>query len=689
MQRRSAAAHAAASGNGTTATTPTAAPFAYLSNPPSSAPLRAYLVEGGASTTVEDVEDVAVVRELVARLHNQQFPPPESCAHRRLLVTQFALDSLEGIGSILKLLMIGLAQAAYGNRTLVWGLDQSPIFEYTRSLWQDGRPGGKPVWPGAGVDNCDWGGGGGAYGCFFERISSCTLADVRWSELTALGEDGHDDAARVRLIEARRSPVTYYPPPRLLAALAAGGLPAAAVRRSPGHKWGAAIAAYTFRLRPSVLATFEARRAATRPAWPRPLLGLQVRHGDVLAMPDVYNNRRSYGFEAYFQAAANRAYPRVPPALVFVASDNPDTGEVVAAEAARGAKRWAGRTGGEPPEWYTAPPGSRYRTPHGSHTVGTDGACTVRGTCGMRYEDMQQYSKLPEHGDVPRPERSMRVLAESIEDLYLMALADDVITTANSHYSSMAALLSWARTGAAHVERSVFVDEEEIASGELQNAFLHGAYNGTSPIPPHRAHERWQSMHNRFVESLPLTVITPRNLTRGLHAEAGLPVMPRRILYRETARWLGDTSILPIWPGECPRPRTRRGTAREHISELINVGAEHHEAFHYHQAGNCWRQAAHVLATVRARSASTFTADAAFTYTDVITGNLKAAAHAVMQPYVAAPENLAYFIQLNVALPTNATLRWPASVTPAPIVWKPKTVAQGGMPVATGGGGRR
>ena len=78
------------------------------------------------------------IRELIRAIHKQQYPPKKSCKSKRLLVTQFSAKSFEGIGSILKIIMMGMAEAAYSNRTLIWGLDLPFMFEHTRDVWHAG-----------------------------------------------------------------------------------------------------------------------------------------------------------------------------------------------------------------------------------------------------------------------------------------------------------------------------------------------------------------------------------------------------------------------------------------------------------------------------------------------------------------------------------------------------------------------
>jgi hypothetical protein len=78
--------------------------------------------------------DVAWVQKILAKLHEQQHPPKETCRHRRLLVTQFE-KVFEGLGSIMKIVLLQLAEAAHANRTLVWGLDLPYLFEHSRTEW--------------------------------------------------------------------------------------------------------------------------------------------------------------------------------------------------------------------------------------------------------------------------------------------------------------------------------------------------------------------------------------------------------------------------------------------------------------------------------------------------------------------------------------------------------------------------
>ena len=146
--------------------------------------------------------DVQFVKLMVQKLHEQQHPPKESCRHRRLLVTQFE-QVFEGFGSIMKVVLLGLAEAAHSNRTLVWGLDLPFLFENSRDEWYSSSSSSKNKQKNGGQIqrkvkirgiefDCSSGNNGvydgsGPYGCFFMPLSSCGVQDVTVAELLQLG----------------------------------------------------------------------------------------------------------------------------------------------------------------------------------------------------------------------------------------------------------------------------------------------------------------------------------------------------------------------------------------------------------------------------------------------------------------------------------------------------------------------
>ena len=52
----------------------------------------------------------------------------------------------------------------------------------------------------------------GAYGCFFEPLSTCALEDVSGKEMIVFSENPHNDTARIALSEIRRGVANYHPP---------------------------------------------------------------------------------------------------------------------------------------------------------------------------------------------------------------------------------------------------------------------------------------------------------------------------------------------------------------------------------------------------------------------------------------------------------------------------------------------
>jgi hypothetical protein len=181
----------------------------YMDNPPSTVPLTSYLMDRMLHSNA-DKDEVAAMMEIMDALHAQQHPIKESCATRRLLVMQVPVRRFEGLGSFLKGIILGLAEAAYENRTLIWGLDQSLIVEMSRDAWINETGSAKRDFN----LTCDWKMGGGSYGCLFMPLSSCSLTDLTWKELRELGYFGHNDTSRVRLVEARRGGPAAYMPPR-------------------------------------------------------------------------------------------------------------------------------------------------------------------------------------------------------------------------------------------------------------------------------------------------------------------------------------------------------------------------------------------------------------------------------------------------------------------------------------------
>jgi hypothetical protein len=86
-----------------------------------------------------------------------------------------------------------------------------------------------------------------------------------------------------------------------------------------------------------------------------------------------------------------------------------------------------------------------------------------------------------------------RALIESIEDLYMLSLSDVFLGTGTSYFSTLVAMLIWARTGGFDGANVVHFIEEGIGleEGSIGNAFLnlHHELNdekssgGKTPVP--------------------------------------------------------------------------------------------------------------------------------------------------------------------------------------------------------------
>lgn len=169
---------------------------------------------------------VRYVDSLVRLIHARQHPPQTECRSTRLLLIKSPEISFEGLGSVLSLITLGLAEAMYSNRTLVWGAELTPLLELSRAVWSAPNASVR----GTALDCSQADKGGGAFSCLFEPISSCSLADVAPSEITALRDDGYADDARIKIMDHRRSFVAYMAPP---------GVPGP-TPRWPNHLWYAA-----------------------------------------------------------------------------------------------------------------------------------------------------------------------------------------------------------------------------------------------------------------------------------------------------------------------------------------------------------------------------------------------------------------------------------------------------------------
>ena len=554
------------------------------------------------------------MQRLLDLLHAQQHPPKEQCGSRRLLIVQF-INSFEGLGSILKLVTLGLAEAAHSNRTLIFGLHPLPhMFEKSRDEWFNKKTAtGKRKVTIKDVDfDCAYQDGGygydgsGPYACFFEPLSTCTFNDVSFDEMLELGRNGYDDAGRVKIQEERRAPAAYQYPVHnpLYTDAATFPAPPANLR----HKWVGALAAYVFRLKADVVALLERRRLAM---WPRhlggkgydsncyqfcpdqyegvdgdnvgePVWGLHVRHGDMKAYEEIYQNRKLYPFVDYMAMARRRARRAATagayhtlPAAVYVSSDSVETPEFIR-DTCASPHMWEWLvTEDDAHDLFYDPPcvfstDDRFRTEHGSHTVAGAGACAhtyKQGdhtmTCALKVEDLAMYRQT--NDDVRHlslAKRLMRALFEALEDMYLLSLMDFFVGTLSSHYSTHVAMLVWARNGAVDPANEVaFLDLEEVESGFHECSYF--LFILRPLLQPWEGRLRWIHHTRRFLEGL-----TNFNTHTGVNHTVAeepsyrirlvdqLPWVPLEVFSKETARWLGSQK--PLLTTDAPSPASDR-----------------------------------------------------------------------------------------------------------------------------------
>lgn len=255
------------------------------------------------------------------------------------------------------------------------------------------------------------------------------------------------------------------------------------------------------------------------------------------------------------------------------------------------------------PSIFTIPNSARYRTPHGSHTVAANGGCLrdekyqQKGMrCALTYDAIIQYQSMEEHRSQPRSMRLMRVLLESIEDLYLLSRCDALIAQGSSHFSTLSALLIWARTlgdmdedslpefgsSARYLQRVYFLDNESIRVGFTPTGFLHGMnlLNGTKSVDTASLTAgalRWQIHTTHFLPALPTSaswtlffpmaigdkegiarkwassrlLSNPSNLP-NIYLGDHFPQYSLELFYLESRHWLGDinTSLSTLLNGK-------------------------------------------------------------------------------------------------------------------------------------------
>ena len=666
--------------------------------------------------------DVIYVKKIISLIHSQQHPPKETCKHRRLLVTQFA-DSFEGLGSILKLVMLGLAEAAHSNRTLIWGIDMPYLFERSREVWYDEiNKSGKRVVniKGLKFDCGSYSDGSGPYTCFFQPLSSCTIYDVTIEELLTIGSEGFNDETRVKIQDERRSPAAAYHYPiynphyRNLVDYSSFSIPYLR------HKWAAALQTYIFRLKPDVLKLLKQKETNIYPNsmggnsqfptkncdlfcssqsikfndiqnhdigdereesfmntnnfmmtnnlsnshW-----GVHIRHGDLLSLKTVYGNREVYEFDDYIDAILYKVNKLIDenevkyiPSSIYISSDstklndfitntcNYDTGiiskwpflqlnnnfnnnnfnnnnddvdiidknndlniscENISTHKLQHKLEKNIVTIWGPPCIFTVDPLERFRTDHGSHTVAAGGGCQGQ-TCAMQWWDIINYQNDENYNKLSKPLQMLIVLYEAIEDIYLLSQSNIFIGTLSSHFSTVVALLVWAKNGVENPLRDVYIlDELMVKKGNIESSFLLRPLNRTDLLERDQGHERWIHHTRLLLEGLshinitisPYEIIVGENPLYRVYMEEYLPTVSQFILEKETYRWMGNPIYGKIWPGECDRDEyyiKKIKNMKEYdklVTEMVsfvNWGAEQ-SSRHPNQAMRCWKQAKSLL----------------------------------------------------------------------------------------------
>jgi hypothetical protein len=567
----------------------------------------------------------------------------------------------------------------------------------------------------------------GPYGCFFQPISTCSLADATPDEILSFSSNSFNESARLMLGEIRKGVSAYHPPFGLFDYIWS-------IRKSfyrsnyefggfESSLWASAIAAYTFRLKPSLVDSFAPLKHKIfdneEAVW-----GMHVRHGDLRALSNVYSYKEIFEFEEFFAAAQQLSHRRKEtPSKLFVATDSAKAEKIPVlfdrfsvaqekdAKKTEHSQRKTARSDDDNEEedddeeeddndeedddndeedddndeedddedeeddeedeeeddedddeeddddddeddamlrgsWFSpsCPASSslscsptvpriitvnnteRYRTQHGSHTVAANGGCMKDSNydqkgmrCALHYEDIIMYQSMDEHRSVPRSYRLMRVLLESIEDIYLLSQCEVLIGTGSSHFSTLASLLVLARTGSKFANSILFLDQATIDTGVIPTAFLHGMnlLNGTHGIVGDDGSERWNMHYKSFITALPLvSSYRTANEVRldfdlwsrenAMTIRQGLPHVPEKVFYLEAMTWLGygtgshGNKYKPTMPGHCPG-RIKNIMDTELIAVTINLGVEHLERSHNGQALQCWSDAIVALQALQAK----------------------------------------------------------------------------------------
>jgi hypothetical protein len=589
------------------------------------------------------------VLDVMKVIHANQHPPKETCKSTRLLILHTKTETLEGLyGGIMKQVAMGLSAAMHSNRTLIWGMpDGQFLFDSTREIWAGKRRSNIAVGPT--VVNCpdDKYSLGGSYDCFFRELSSCSLSDIDKWEMQSFVDNPFNDTERVKFFPIGLSAVasiTMFHPPyglydHILKTYTASKMSEFSLlfKENGAHLWSAAISAYTFRLKTELTDSFKSRfgrfshRIREGPLW-----GIHIRHGDVKSMHQFIREKRVFSIGSFFVVARDMSHDlRSTPSHLFVSTDSVKANDLSdmfqrfndGADAyelddddydqhsefvTSKHSEWFGI--GRNPQLFTVTNADRYRTEHGFVVAATEG-CVDNGRDRKVCEIPMQfpvdvapdlYGGTEDVMSISRPMRMMRMMLEAIEDVYLLAQSDAIICQGSSHFSTLAIMLMWARTGVHNVERSVkYLDYDSMVSGDSPCAFLQGTnlWNASYVGP---GIDRWRIHTHRFISGLPsIEVRSDKQRDIGVNywsdemlmrIENQVPQLPDELFYKEARQWLGDSNRNMRFPGQCVEARALvRSYDLDLILSTTNLGAEHYQATHLVEAVRCWG-IAHVAA---------------------------------------------------------------------------------------------
>jgi hypothetical protein len=250
----------------------------------------------------------------------------------------------------------------------------------------------------------------------------------------------------------------------------------------------------------------------------------------------------------------------------------------------------------------------------------------------------------------------------------------------SSHFTTQAAMLIWARTGAYDIAAVRFLDWELIQGGTIECTFLLRPLNRTNALEPARAHERWIHHTRLLLEGLshvnstsgkPVEQLVAEEVAWRVRLEDMLPTVPDGVVVKETSRWMGVFVADRLWPGECvavadkDRPGYVAGVvagvgSREEVAgymlelgNLINWGAEQSN-YHPNQAIRCWNMAADLMKAVKTilKNTPKFDSNRQFMkeireYSEVLESNLVALSEREMYPYSLSDQKLRAILLRN------------------------------------------